>query len=99
MVDSQLNLVHKTSAEKVALDLLERVAFIEWKRIGRDQEYRTATDREWLLNTYAECLEAAKGRRIRKTSDGPAGRQELSVSSGARNRSTQDMGEPCERAR
>ena len=95
MVHSQLNIVHKTSAEKVALDLLERVAFIEWKRIGRDQEYRRATDREWLLNTYAECLEAAKGRRIRKTPDGSADRQELSVSSGARIRSTQDIGDLC----
>ena len=80
MVHSQLNIVQKTSAEKVALDLLERVAFIEWKRIGRDQEYRRATDREWLLNTYAECLEAAKGRRIRKMPGALANRQELSAS-------------------
>ncbi len=51
------------SPEKIALDLLERVAFIESKRIGTNQEYLTKTDRKWLLDTYAECLTAAKGQR------------------------------------
>jgi hypothetical protein len=57
------------SAEKMALDLMERIAFIEWKRIGPDQEYCTKTNREWLLDTYAECLQATKGLRNAKSSD------------------------------
>ena len=57
-----------TSVERTALELLDKVAFIEWKRIGRDQEYRSPTDRKWLLDAYAECLEAAKGMRDQKDS-------------------------------
>ena len=76
-----IRLVHKTAAQRVALDLLERVAFIEWKRIGRGQEYASATNREWLLNTYAECLEAAKGKRILKTLSAMDGNRKLVASS------------------
>jgi hypothetical protein len=65
MVSPRVIVVHITpnSPEKIAFDLMERVAFIEWKRIGRNQEYLTKTDRKYLLDTYAECLEAAKGLR------------------------------------
>ena len=65
MVSPRVIVVYITpnSPEKIAFDLMERVAFIEWKRIGRNQEYLTKTDRKYLLDTYAEWLKAAKGLR------------------------------------
>ena len=66
-----LNHMGPNSAEKVAFDLLERVAFIEGKRIDRDQEYRAKSDRTWLLDAFADCLEAAQGRRRSTRSHAP----------------------------
>ena len=67
-----INHMGPNSPEKVALDLMERLAFIERKRIDRDQEYREKTDRTWLLDAFADCLEAAQGRRHPAGSHAPA---------------------------
>jgi|tagenome__1003787_1003787.scaffolds.fasta_scaffold18179075_2 hypothetical protein len=67
-----VNHMGPNSPEKVAFDLMERVAFIEGKRIGRDQEYRGKTDRTWFLNAFADCLDAAQGRRRPARSHAPA---------------------------
>ncbi len=75
-----LNHMGPNSPEKVAFDLMERVAFIEGKRIGRDQEYRAQTDRTWLLDVYADCLEAAQGRRGATRSHAPGEEQKRSDS-------------------
>lgn len=47
-------------AEKVAYDLLMAIAEAENKRSVRGW---TGIDRGWILDTYAECLEAVRGRR------------------------------------
>ena len=85
MVSPRVIVVYVTpnSPEKIAFDLMERVAFIEWKRIGRNQEYLAKTDRKYLLDTYAECLEAAKGLRRLAGSCPAIGSQERSVSTNA----------------
>ncbi len=45
------------SPEVVALALLERVARAEGKRFDAQPEEGTKTaDREWILQTYSECL-------------------------------------------
>ncbi len=46
------------SAEIVALALLRQVAQLEGKTTGAIEP-----DRKWLLDTYAECLAAARGER------------------------------------
>jgi hypothetical protein len=71
---TELVLVHAgpNSPQKIAFDLMERVAFIEGKRIGRDQEQRTRTDRAWLLDAFSECLEAVQGRRPSTILQSPA---------------------------
>ncbi|MGL4966141.1 MAG: hypothetical protein ACRC67_33280 [Inquilinus sp.] len=53
-----------SSAEEVAYRLLERIATIEKKNFsGGWDTGETVPDRKWILDTYAECLEAAKGNR------------------------------------
>jgi len=48
------------SPELVAFALLRYLAQLEQQAAGRDM---SRFDREWMLNAYAECLEAAQGRR------------------------------------
>lgn len=62
--------VAENSPEEVALKLVNLIAIMEIKRLGpiwadsTVSEGETAADRKWLLDTYAECLEAVKGSRI-----------------------------------
>ena len=52
------------SPEAVALDLLDKVIEIEGKRPANIHgPTKLVTDRKWLLDTYAECLEATLGKR------------------------------------
>lgn len=58
--------IGENSPEQVAYRLLERVAGLERKSIHGSSDLSsgwTAADRKWLLDTYAECLTAAKGFR------------------------------------
>jgi hypothetical protein len=54
--------------EAVAYLLFERIAYVEKMEItspgsaAAKAERKPAT-REWILDTYAECLEAASGKR------------------------------------
>ena len=48
-------------AEKVAYDLLLAIAEAENKK---QPSGWTSTERKWILDTYAECLEAVRGRRV-----------------------------------
>lgn len=59
------------SAEIVALALLERIARSEGRQFDREpEEGMTAADRKWILDTYFECLNAARGHRAEM--DSPA---------------------------
>ena len=53
----------ENSPEGVALKLLEMIAAIEQPDLVRTTISRNAADRTWLLDTYKECLLAAKGFR------------------------------------
>ncbi|MCK1306454.1 MULTISPECIES: hypothetical protein [unclassified Bradyrhizobium] len=58
--------IGENSPEKVAYVLMERIAQIERKSLHDPNPSTsgwTGADRKWLLDTYAECLNAAKGFR------------------------------------
>jgi len=45
--------------------LLERIARAEGRQFDQKPEAGTTTaDREWILKTYFDCLQAVKGRRF-----------------------------------
>lgn len=46
--------------ERVAFDLLRVIANVEDMRLPGLTAGATVTDREWVLNTYRECLRATK---------------------------------------
>jgi hypothetical protein len=52
------------SPEVVAFALLRYLAQLEQPRAS---ETGTVFDREWLLDAYADCLEAVKGERTRSS--------------------------------
>jgi hypothetical protein len=54
------------SPELVAFALLRYLAQIEQQASGMD---RSTFDRDWMLDAYGECLEAAKGQRKRSGSN------------------------------
>jgi hypothetical protein len=52
------------SPEIVALALLERIARAEGRQFDRKPEDgMTVADRRWILDTYFDCLAAARGHR------------------------------------
>lgn len=59
--------VNGDSPEAVALELYEQVIKCEGKAFGPPNTSwnpgYSAADRKWILDTYAECLEATKGNR------------------------------------
>ena len=57
--------------EAVALALLHLVAMAEDKNVSPGGGTARRPDRQWLLDTYGECLAAVKGQR-KRTMVGPA---------------------------
>lgn len=56
--------IGENSPEHVAYKLMERIAVLERKSIHNsipETAGWSGADRKWLLDTYAECLHAAKG--------------------------------------
>lgn len=66
MADNSVVHIGENSPEQVAYKLLRLVAGIESKEVPTMNSGNTHADRKWLLDTFAECLEAAKGYRARK---------------------------------
>jgi hypothetical protein len=56
MADTVLRLEAGTP-HQIAYELLHDIAIIEGKNLASDQGGAT---REWILNTYAECLKVAR---------------------------------------
>jgi hypothetical protein len=55
------------SPESVAYRLLQLIADLENKTLhGNPSKDRTNADRQWILDTYAECLRAIKTPENRK---------------------------------
>jgi hypothetical protein len=67
MIDLPGSRAAENTPEYVAYQLLERVADLEGVALARGGKDKLAS-RKWLLDTYAECLDAARGaRRYAKT--------------------------------
>ena len=49
--------------EEAALELLKMLAFVEKRKLSLT-DHGAIPDRDWLLSTYAECLQVAKGQDI-----------------------------------
>jgi hypothetical protein len=64
MADNTVVHIGENSPEYVALQLLHIVAGIENKTLNRNGD----VDRKWLLDTYAECLNAVRAPTGRTTS-------------------------------
>ena len=51
------------SPEQVAHRLMHHVADVEGKKLYLSSESETVADRKYILDTFAECLDAVKGNR------------------------------------
>lgn len=63
MADAPVVHIGENSPEEVAFKLLRVVARLEDKNLSPFQGGKSEPDRAWVLNTYAECLNATKGYR------------------------------------
>lgn len=55
--------IGENSPEQVAWKLMMLIAALEEKKVPGAIGGHGAPDREWLLDTYAECLDATQGQR------------------------------------
>jgi hypothetical protein len=64
VADAPVVHIGENSPEQVAYKLLENVASVERKSFHKTENRDwTVADRNWILDTYAECLQASKGKR------------------------------------
>lgn len=57
--------IGENSPEQIAFKLLTAIAHVEGKNASGVYGGNEKADRKWLLDTYAECLEAVRGYRDR----------------------------------
>lgn len=56
--------IGENSPEEVAYRLMDNIADVEQKVLhGNPGSGATSADRQWILDTYAECLRAVHGLR------------------------------------
>jgi hypothetical protein len=53
--------INDNSPEEVAFKLMHQVARLEGRAMATDG--KSPADRQWLLDTYAECLATVRGQR------------------------------------
>lgn len=65
MADAPVVHIGENSPEKIAHLLLHEIARVEGKIFFRSDKHPgdTTADRKWILDTYAECIEAVNGQR------------------------------------
>ena len=70
MADAPVVHIGENSPEQVAHTLMREIALVEQKSIssGQVQTGWTKADRKYILDTYAECLNAVKNPEGRVTS-------------------------------
>ncbi len=59
------------SPELVALALLERIAHREGRHFEAAPQQGSTADRQWILDTYFDCLSAVRGHRTKATAAEP----------------------------
>lgn len=62
MADNNRVVLGGESKEQVAFQLMQLVGLAE-KKLYSGINPQDGTDRKWILDTYAECLEAVNGQR------------------------------------
>lgn len=62
MTDQAVVHIGENSPEQVAYKLLRDIARLE-KKYNSSLHHFENTDRKWILETYADCLDAARGLR------------------------------------
>jgi hypothetical protein len=65
MAETPASHIGENSPEQIAYKLFEEVARAE-DHSTKSIPGSTKPDREWILDTYAECLTAAKGFRAKR---------------------------------
>ena len=60
MADQSVVHLGENSPEHVAFRLLREVAYVEGKRLQQMDATFQKPDRQWILDTYAECLDAVR---------------------------------------
>jgi hypothetical protein len=55
--------------EAVAFELLRVIAYAESKDIGQQNMNFKKPDRQWILDTYTECLKATVGEHLAADED------------------------------
>jgi hypothetical protein len=66
MADAPVIHIGENSPEKVAFDLMEKIAAVEGRAFSKADPQMPfmpgwqAADREWILNTYKECLRSIR---------------------------------------
>ncbi len=63
MADEAVVHIGENSPEYVAYQLFRHITVTEKKATSRVGNIKA--DRKWILDTYAECLDAVKDRRVR----------------------------------
>jgi hypothetical protein len=63
MADAPVVHIGENSPEEVAYKLVVIIAQHEGKQLHTTPTRQATADRKWLLDTYAECLQATTGRR------------------------------------
>ena len=68
MASSSDTTVHigENSPQRIAYVLLGHIRDVEGRIFHRSSERGETADRKWILDTYAECLDAVTGQRPRK---------------------------------
>lgn len=62
MTEKPVSRAVENTAEHVALQLMERIADVEGVSLSRSGKDKLAS-RKWILDTYAECLDATRANR------------------------------------
>lgn len=55
--------IGENSPEEVAFKLLRVIAIAEKKQLGSWHSSGAEPDRKWVLDAYAECVDAVRGNR------------------------------------
>ena len=66
MADAPIVHIGENSPEHIAYRLMRDIAVIENRPIVTAREIVNRADRKWLLDTYAECLEAVRFPEARR---------------------------------
>ncbi len=63
MADTPAVHMGENSPEQVAYKLMRHIAYNEGLALGPHESGNSTANKQWILDTYAECLHTVQGRR------------------------------------